>query len=92
MPPHPHAFVLSAPSPAPRAALSLSAVWRALVGAVQRSRADGTGSGPNVWAGGALADLDERMLKDIGVAELQAARAAMRCYEDLRTRIDGGLR
>jgi len=38
-----------------------------------------------------LADLDERMLKDIGASQWQAADAAMRSYEDLRTRISGGL-
>jgi len=90
MPPHPHAFVLSVPAPAPRAAFSLGSVWRALVAAIHL-RADRAPFGRDAWASGALADLDERMLKDIGVGELQAARAAMRCYEDLRTRIDGGL-
>jgi hypothetical protein len=91
MPPHPHTFVLSQPLTAPHAAFSFGSVWRALASAVHRLRTVGAPSSHNLWATGAVADLDEHMLKDIGVVELQAARAAMRCYEDLRTRIDGGL-
>jgi len=91
MPPHPHAFVLSPPPRATPAASSLRSLWRVLVDAVRRLRTSGASSGRDPWERGALTDLDERMLKDIGVSEWHAANAAMRSYEDLRTRIDGGL-
>jgi uncharacterized protein YjiS (DUF1127 family) len=87
MTPHPHAFGLLPRPPAARAAAALGHLWRALVDFLRvRGTAD-----QKTRERDALADLDERMLKDIGASQWQAADAAMRSYEDLRTRISGGL-
>ena len=89
MPPLPNTFTLAAQPPTTGPAVSLAQLWRVLVDAVRARRSRRAASGHD--AGGTLADLDERMLNDIGASQWHAANAAMRSYEDLRTRIDGGL-
>jgi hypothetical protein len=91
MSPQPQAFVLLSGQPTARTATSLGHLWRVLVDAIRRPRADHDATGYNLGDRQGLADLDDRMLRDIGASEWRAANAAMRAYDDLRTRIDGGL-
>jgi uncharacterized protein YjiS (DUF1127 family) len=87
--PYPRSFVLLPQSPA----TSLPGqIWRVILAAVRTLRAGRAAAGHDAREVRALSDLDERMLKDIGASEWHAANAAMRSYDDLRTRIDGGLR
>ena len=87
MTPHPHAFALLPRPPAARAATALGHIWRALADFLRMRGA----AEEKTWDRDALADLDARMLKDIGASQWQAADAAMRSYEDLRNRISSGL-
>ena len=91
MSPQPQAFVLLADPPAARKATSLAHLWRVLVGAVHKPRVKDGATDQKAGPSQGLADLDDRMLRDIGASEWGAANAAMRAYDDLRTRIDGGL-
>jgi uncharacterized protein YjiS (DUF1127 family) len=67
-------------------------IWRVILDAARALRAQCAAAGRDAREVRALSDLDERMLKDIGASEWHAANAAMRSYDDLRTRIDGGFR
>jgi len=89
--PPPQAFTLLSASPAARTAISLGHLWRVLVGALRGLRAKYGATDHKAGDGQGLAGLDDRMLRDIGASEWGAANAAMRTYDDLRTRIDGGL-
>ena len=91
MTPHPHAFVLLSRPPTARATTALGHLWRVLVDALRTLRAEQRPADQKTGERGGLADLDERMLRDIGASEWHAADAAMRSYENLRMRIDSGL-
>jgi uncharacterized protein YjiS (DUF1127 family) len=84
--PPPHAIVLLPRSPATTLP---GHIWRFILAAVRALRAERAAAGQRATEVRALLDLDERMLKDIGASEWHAANAAMRSYDDLRTRIDG---
>ena len=91
MSPPPQAFTLLSGRPTARTAISLGHLWRVLVRALRGPRAKYGATDQKVGDGQGLADLDDRMLRDIGASEWGAKNAAMRAYDDLRTRIDGGL-
>ena len=92
MSPDPHAFMPLSRPPTARAAISLGHLWRVLVDALGALRAERRAAGQKAsWERRGLADLDERMLRDIGASQWHAANAATRAYDDLRTRINGGL-
>jgi hypothetical protein len=90
MSPHPHAFAVLPSPPTSRATMSLDRLWRLLADVARTLRAKHAATDRGAWTRGALADLDERTLTDIGASQWHAANAAMRSYEELRIRIDGG--
>ena len=90
MSPQPQAFVLLSRQPTVRTATSLGHLWRVLVDALRQPRANLRATSHNPGGQG-LADLNDRMLRDIGASQWGTQNAAMRAYDDLRARIDGGL-